>query len=133
MTELKWTRKTTAKVAAELRRTGIRVSPNTVARLLKHLDYRLRSNEKKIARCSPADRDDQFRKIAALRKTFEADGLPIISIDTKKKEQVGLFKNAGNRFKVTDVLFGPFDLGIDVDEGRVHAASVTDSAARVNR
>jgi len=85
MTELKWTRKTTAKVAAELRRTGIRVSPNTVARLLKTLDYRLRSNEKKIARCSPAARDDQFRKIAALRKTFEADGLPIISIDTKKK------------------------------------------------
>ncbi|MEK7836935.1 MAG: ISAzo13 family transposase, partial [candidate division NC10 bacterium] len=98
MTELKWTRKTTAKVAAELRRTGIRVSPNTVARLLKNLDYRLRSNEKKIARCSPAERDDQFRKIAALRKTFEADGLPIISIDTKKKEQVGLFKNAGKEW-----------------------------------
>jgi hypothetical protein len=98
MTELKWTRKTTAKVAAEVRRTGIRVSPNTVARLLKNLHYRLRANAKTIARCSPADRDDQFRKIAALRKTFEADGLPIISIDTKKKEQVGLFKNAGKEW-----------------------------------
>ena len=98
MTGLKWTRKTTAKVAGELRRSAISVSPNTVARLLKDLDYRLRSNEKKIARCSPADRDTQFGKIAALRKRFAADGLPIISIDTKKKEPVGCFKNTGREW-----------------------------------
>lgn len=98
MTELKWTRKTTAKVASELKRTGISVSPNTVARLLKGLKFRLRSNEKRISRCSPADRDAQFRRIAALRKTFAAEGLPIASIDTKKKEQVGQFKNNGKEW-----------------------------------
>ena len=98
MTTLKWTRKTTAKVAGELRRSAIAVSPNTVARLLKGLDYRLRSNEKKIARCSPAERDTQFGKIAALRKRFAAHGLPIISIDTKKKEPVGCFKNNGREW-----------------------------------
>lgn len=98
MSGLKWTRKTTAKIAAELRRTGNSVSPNTVARLLKTLDFRLRSNEKKIARCAPAERDAQFRKIAALRTRFAAAGLPIISIDTKKKEPVGCFKNTGREW-----------------------------------
>jgi hypothetical protein len=98
MSGLKWTRKTTAKVADELRRSGISASPGTVARLLKALDFRLRSNEKKIARCSPADRDAQFRKIAALRQSFAADRLPIISIDTKKKEPVGCFKNTGREW-----------------------------------
>lgn len=98
MTGLKWTRKTTAKIACELRRSGIAVGPNTVARLLKKLKFRLRSNEKKISRCSPANRDAQFRKIAALRTRFAAAGLPIISIDTKKKEPVGCFKNNGREW-----------------------------------
>jgi hypothetical protein len=98
MTGLKWTRKTTGKVASELQRFGISVSPRTVARLLKKLKFRLRANEKKRARCSPADRDAQFRNIAALRKRFVAKGLPIASIDTKKKEQVGFFKNNGKEW-----------------------------------
>jgi hypothetical protein len=98
MTGLKWTRKTTEKVAAELRLTGITVCANTVARLLDKLGYRLRTNEKKIARCSPADRDAQFQRITKLRQSFAATGLPIISIDTKKKEQVALFKNAGREW-----------------------------------
>lgn len=98
MTGLKWTRKTTAKVSSELRRIGISACPKTVARLLKDLDFRLRSNEKKISRCSPADRDAQFRYIAGLRETFAAKGLPIISIDTKKKELIGRFKNMGKEW-----------------------------------
>lgn len=98
MTGLKWTRKTTAKIACELQRFGISVSPRTVARLLKQLKFRLRSNEKKLSRCSPADLDAQFRNIAALRKRFAASGLPIASIDTKKKEQVGCFKNNGKQW-----------------------------------
>ena len=98
MSDLKWTRKTTVKVARQLRRSQIFVSPNTVARLLKKLKYRLRSNQKTIARCSPAERDAQFRKIAALRKQFAAAGDPIISIDTKKKEMLGCFKNNGREW-----------------------------------
>ena len=98
MSGLKWTRKTTEKIAAELRIAGISVSANTVGRLLKQLGYRLRTNEKKIARCSPADRDTQFQRIAELRQSFAAKGSPILSIDTKKKEQVALFKNAGKEW-----------------------------------
>jgi hypothetical protein len=95
MTGLKWTRKTTAKIAAELREARICVSPRTVARLLEELGFRLRANEKKIPRCRPADRDAQFKQIDALRKSFADNQQPIISIDTKKKEQVALFKNGG--------------------------------------
>ena len=95
MTALKWTRKTTEKIAAELRNAGIAVCANTVARLLDKLGYALRTNEKTIARCSPVDRDTQFQRIAELRQRFAARGWPVLSIDTKKKEQVALFKNAG--------------------------------------
>jgi hypothetical protein len=95
---LKWTRKTTEKIADELRLVGISVSPNTVGRLLEQLGYRLRTNQKTIARGSPADRDAQFQRIAEMRQRFSAKGLPIVSIDTKKKEQVALFKNAGKEW-----------------------------------
>jgi Rhodopirellula transposase DDE domain len=95
---LKWTRKTTEKIADELRLVGISVSPNTVGRLLEQLGYRLRTNQKTIARGSPADRDAQFQRIAEMRQRFTAKGLPIVSIDTKKKEQVALFKNAGKEW-----------------------------------
>lgn len=98
MTGIKWTRKTTAAIAAELREAGIGVSPNTVGRLLEVLGFRLRANEKKIPRCRPADRDAQFKHIAGLRQSFAAEGLPIASIDTKKKEQVALFKNGGKEW-----------------------------------
>jgi hypothetical protein len=98
MSGLKWTRKTTAKIASELRQAGLSVCPNTVARLLDHLGFRLRANEKKIARSTPADRDAQFRRIAELRQTFTGSGLPIASIDTKKKEKIALFKNAGKEW-----------------------------------
>lgn len=95
---LKWTRKTTEKIAVELRAMDIEVSPKTVARLLELLGYRLRTNKKTIACCSPADRDAQFQRISELRQNFAAKGLPILSIDTKKKEQVALFKNAGKEW-----------------------------------
>jgi hypothetical protein len=98
MNGLKWTRKTTEKIAAELRMAGVFVCANTVARLLVQLGYRLRTNEKKIPCCSPADRDAQFQRIAGLRQDFAAKGLPILSIDTKKKEHVALFKNAGKEW-----------------------------------
>lgn len=98
ITGLKWTHATTAKIADELRGVGLHVSPSTVARLLKQMGFSLRVNHKKLARVckvSPPDRDAQFRKIAALREDFAARGLPVISVDTKKKELIGCFKNAG--------------------------------------
>lgn len=98
MTGLKWTRKTTAKVAAELQGCGIDVGPRTVARLLRQMGYSLKVNHKKLSRVSktaPEDRNAQFEHIAELREGFATRGLPVISIDTKKKELVGLFKNPG--------------------------------------
>lgn len=95
MTGLKWTRKTTEKVAEELGKLGIEVSPNTVGRLLKDMDFSLRVNQKKLSSGSGSDRDKQFDYITKLRKRFARQGAPIISVDTKKKELVGNFKNPG--------------------------------------
>lgn len=92
---LKWTHRTTAKIAAELRSGGIDVSTGTVARLLKGMGYSLRVNHKKVSNGSTVDRDEQFAQIAELRERCAGNGSPIISVDTKKKELVGSFKNAG--------------------------------------
>jgi hypothetical protein len=92
---LKWTRKTTRKISRELAACGLRVSPNSVARLLRSKGFSLRVNHKKVSRGSPPERDRQFRHIQAIRRAFEKEGLPVISVDTKKKELVGLFKNPG--------------------------------------
>ena len=95
MTGLKWTRRTTAKVAAELRCAGLDVGARTVARLLPEMGFSLRVNHKKLSRGSPPERDAQFRNIAALREDFTARALPILSVDSKKKEMVGRFKHPG--------------------------------------
>lgn len=89
MTGVKWTRRTTEKIAGELRAASIEVCATTVARLLNSLGYRLRVNHKKLPRRSDPDRDAQFAYITTQRETFARKGLPIISIDSKKRELVG--------------------------------------------
>jgi len=98
MSGLKWTRKTREKVCSQLRQIGIRISPNTVGRLLRLMGYSLRVNHKQLSRVckTPAGlRDAQFRHIAKLRDEARARGVPLISVDAKKKELVGRFKNPG--------------------------------------
>jgi len=95
MTELKWTRKTTEKIAGELKKLAIDVCAKTVGRLLKELKYSLKVNHKKIASGSSPDRNAQFEHIASHRQRCEEQGVPLISVDTKKKESVGNFKNPG--------------------------------------
>ncbi len=96
ITGLKWTRRTTEKIARELAHLGgIEVSANTVGRILKELGYSLRVNHKKISSGTGPDRDAQFKQICAIRDRFSRRGLPVISVDTKKKELVGNFKNPG--------------------------------------
>lgn len=95
---LKWTRKTREKVCSELRQLGILVSPHTVGRLLRRMGYSLRVNHKQLSRvCKtpPRLRDAQFHHIAKLRDDARARGTPLISVDAKKKELVGRFKNPG--------------------------------------
>jgi hypothetical protein len=98
MTELKWTRKTTTKVSEELLTLGIQVGARTVARLLDGLQYRLRVNHKKLAHGSAhtrSQRNQQFLYIEEMRRSFAERGLPVVSVDTKKKELIGCFKNPG--------------------------------------
>jgi hypothetical protein len=95
MTGMKWTHQTTEKIAAELRSMQIDVSPRTVAKLLSEMGFSLRVNHKKLSSGSPELRDEQFAKISELRDRFATAGTPVISVDTKKKEMVGNFKNPG--------------------------------------
>jgi hypothetical protein len=107
---LKWTHRTTEKVAQELRRLGIEVCRNTVGRLLKRIGFSLRVNHKKLSRrCSRGDRDAQFRKIRRMRSKFSRLGDPVIAVDTKKKELVGPFKNAGTAWNRNAVLVNDHD------------------------
>ena len=104
MTRLKWTRKTLRKIAGELASFGIQVSANTVGRLLREMDYSLRVNRKEIASSSAPDRNEQMLHIAELRKRFTRAGNPVVSVDTKKKELVGQFKNPGVAWSKSPVL-----------------------------
>lgn len=98
---LRWTRKTTEKIAGELAHLGIKVSAKTVSRLLAEMGFSLKTARKTIEsgfKPKPgyrARRDEQFLKINKVRQGFSCAGLPIISIDCKKKELVGNFKNDG--------------------------------------
>jgi hypothetical protein len=96
---LKWTRKTTKKISEALKRVDIHVSRNTVGRLLKQMDFRLRVNHKKRSTVSSPERDKQFRYISRMRNTFARRGEPVMSVDSKKRELVGNFKNAGVAWK----------------------------------
>jgi hypothetical protein len=113
ITGLKWTRRTTAKIADELDSIGINVSPKTVARLLKQMGFSLRVNHKKISRTSPKERDAQFVRIAEIRKQFVAEGMPVISVDSKKRELIGNFKNAGNAWNRKPVSVNDHDFRSD--------------------
>jgi len=123
MTGLKWTRRTTEKIARELANLGgITVSANTVGRILKELGYSLRVNHKKITSGTGSERDAQFRHISAIRNRFSRRGLPVISVDTKKKELVGNFKNPGAAWNkqavaVNDHDFRSQGLGLAVPYG----------------
>ena len=96
ITGLKWSRRTTEKIALALGDFGIIVSPNTVARLLHQMGYSLRVNHKQLSTDGSPDRNDQFLYLGDLRQHFQRRGLPIISVDTKKRElPEDLWRNAG--------------------------------------
>ena len=95
ITGLKSTRKATEKIAAVLQQIDIPFSDNTVARLLYQINFCLRVNRKQIATNSSPYRDQQFQHICSLLTCFERQGLPIISVDSQKREIIGTFKNGG--------------------------------------
>lgn len=99
MTRTKWTRKTLRELAKRLSNKRYQVSYETVRRLLSQLEYSLRSNRKHLSRTHDPARDRQMRYIARQRRAFVKAGNPAISVDAKKKESVGNFKNPGRTWR----------------------------------
>ena len=98
---LKYSSKSCDKLAAELTAQGHPVSGGTVRRLLVQLDYRLQAPVKTDEGSSHPDRDAQFQQINATAQVLLADGQPVISVDSKKKELIGPFKNGGREYHPT--------------------------------
>lgn len=144
MSYLRWTNKSTDSIAEELTRQGHLISGDTVGRRLREMEYSLQVNSKSIEGVSPPERDAQFRYINKQVRRFLARGEPVLSIDTKKKEQVGNFKNKGQTYRrkgnpqkvlVHDfpslgegaaILYGTYD--IDRNEGFVNVGISHDTA-----
>jgi Rhodopirellula transposase DDE domain len=101
MSPLRWTCKSRAKLVAALTTQGWRVSSTTVGHLLHALGYRLQALRKTQEGTSHPDRNAQFEHINATAATFLQRQQPVISVDTKKKELVGDFKNAGQEWQPT--------------------------------
>ena len=96
---LRWTSKSVRSLAKALQGMGHSASHQLVAELLSSAGYSLQSNRKGLEGARHPDRDEQFRYINRRVRSFQADGQPVISVDTKKKELVGDFKNAGKQWR----------------------------------
>ncbi len=142
---LRWTCKSTRKLADELGAQGHRVSARTVAELLVGMDYSLQATAKQVEGAQHPDRDGQFRYLNEQARAHLADSQPVISVDTKKKEVVGNLGNKGRewqpkgspvRVDVHDfpdpnigkaIPYGVYDLG--ADQGWVSVGEDHDTAA----
>jgi len=99
MSHLRWTHKSTRTLANEVTRCGHPVSHTTIAQLLQDMGYSLQVNAKNKEGRSPEERDKQFHYINAQVTKFQENGNPVLSVDTKKKERVGEFKNPGRTYR----------------------------------
>ena len=99
MSPLRWTTKSTRTLAGELTRQGHRVGADTVSDLLREEGFSLQGNAKTIEGQRHPDRDAQFRYINEQVKAHQGTADPVISVDTKKKENVGEFKNGGREWR----------------------------------
>ncbi len=96
---VQWTTKSLQTLVLSLASSGHSIKKSALAQLLASLGYSLKANKKNIEGASHPDRDEQFKKINATCKRFEAEGNPIISVDCKKKELIGNFKNEGQEWQ----------------------------------
>jgi len=144
MSTIRWTCKSVRKIAEQLCEMGHKVSYRTVHRLLMEMGYSLQSNRKSLSRGDNPDRDRQFRIINRRVKKFIREGLPVISVDTKKKEIVGKFANKGeiwrkkgdpvlvedhdflSRGTGTAIPYGTYDIG--KNQGLVNVGISSDTA-----
>lgn len=98
MTRLLYTNKSVANISKALYEMKHKITDTTVRKILLSLNYSLKPNKKNIEGVSHPDRDEQFREINLQCQNFEQQGNPILSIDCKKKEQIGNFKNPGREW-----------------------------------
>ena len=96
---LRWTTKSKERLAEELRAQGHRVSASKVGQLLHDMGYSLRALRKEKEGTQHPDRNEQFEHINAQAKAFQERGQPVVSVDTKKKELVGEYKNGGQEWQ----------------------------------
>jgi hypothetical protein len=145
MSPLRWTVKSTRNLAGELTAAGHRVSADTVDKLLHAQGFSLQGNAKTIEGRRHPDRDAQFRYISGAAREYLAAGDPVVSVDAKKKEQVGQYaqqggqwRPAGDPVRVRDHDFPDKDLGkvtpygvydIGADAGFVNVGTDRDTAA----
>jgi transposase len=126
---LRWTTRSVRNLAAELGRQGHRVSHRIVGELLHDLGYSLQANSKTLEGTAHPDRDAQFRYIAEAVQLQLSLGEPVISVDTKKKELVGPFRNGGRELRPAGdperVLMHDFVID-DPEHGRVSPYGVYD-------
>jgi hypothetical protein len=131
---LRWTCKSVRRLAEELQYEGHAVSYQTVAELLHALDYSLQANQKTLEGSQHADRDEQFEYINRKAQRYLKQGEPVISVDTKKKELVGDFKNAGREWELKgqpeEVRVHDFEIR-EPDKGKVAPYGVYDLGRNV--
>jgi hypothetical protein len=117
----KWIRSSLRNLSRRLDVQGHKACTHTVARLLRKMGYSLRANKKRQAGTQHPDRDEQFRYIAALKAQYLGEALPVISIDTKKKELIGNYRREGTTWRrepiETDSYFGDYPKCVAVPFG----------------
>ena len=126
---LRWTCKSLRNLAGELQNMGHKVSHARVADMLHMLGYSLQANKKTIEGTEHPDRDKQFEHLNEKCKIFQGEHQPVISVDTKKKELIGNFKNVGCelRPKKDPILVNVYDFK-DKELGKVNPYGVYDIA-----
>lgn len=112
---IKWARKTLRALERALRGKGLKVSFVTIGRLLGELDYAIRVNRKRLTKKQDPERDRQMRYIARIRNQFLKAGKPVISVDTKKRELIGNFRQQGGTWRREPISVLEYDYPSDAD------------------
>jgi hypothetical protein len=111
----KWVRRSLRHLSKDLHKQGHQACPNTVGRLLRDRRFSLRANVKRLSGKPNPDRNRQFQHIQTQRAVFSAAGLPVLSIDSKKKELIGNFKNPGTAWCETAPAVNTYDFLSDAE------------------
>lgn len=127
MSLVKWTTKSVAKLAKALASQGHRIGETALRKRLHAMGYSLRANKKTIEGQSHKDRDAQFQQIKPTCEQFESKGAPIISVDCKKKELIGAFKNNGREWqaKGEETLVNVYDY-LSLSDGKAIPYGISD-------